>query len=82
MNYINANKSELEQEYQKVLASFDDCKAQKLSLNMARGKPSKMQLDAVSDLLLQIQFPEECIIDGVDTRNYGELSGLKCAKEY
>ena len=26
--------------------------------------------------------PEDCIADGVDTRNYGELSGLQCAKDY
>lgn len=82
MNYLNATKNELEQEYQRVLKQFSDCKEQNLSLNMARGKPSKMQLDAVSDLLLQMQKPEECIVDGVDTRNYGELSGLQCAKEY
>ena len=82
MNYLNASKAELEQEYQKVLRHFTDCKEQNLSLNMARGKPSKMQLDAVSDLLLQIQNPDECIVDGIDTRNYGELSGLQCAKEY
>lgn len=82
MNYLNISKNELEQEYQQVLKQFLDCKAQNLSLNMARGKPSKLQLDAVSDLLLQVQKPEECIVDGVDTRNYGELSGLQCAKEY
>ena len=82
MNYLNATKIELEDEYQEVLKQFSNAKAQNLSLNMARGKPSKIQLDAVSDLLSQVQTPKECVVDGVDTRNYGELSGLQCAKEY
>lgn len=82
MQYATASRTELEQEYQSVKAHFEACKDQNLKLNMARGKPSKMQLDAISDILQQIQNPEDCIVDGVDTRNYGELSGLKCAKEY
>jgi len=82
MQYATKSQTELEQEYQCVKAHFEECKNQNLKLNMARGKPSKMQLDAISDILQEIQSPEECIIDGVDTRNYGELSGLKCAKEY
>ena len=82
MQYCNRTKAELDQEYQNVKAHFEECKGQNLKLNMARGKPSKMQLDAISDILRTIQSAEDCIVDGVDTRNYGELSGLKCAKEY
>lgn len=82
MQYATASRTELEQEYQSAKAHFEACKEQNLKLNMARGKPSKMQLDAISDILQEIQNPEDCIVDGVDTRNYGELSGLKCAKEY
>ena len=76
------NAVQLEQEYASVKAHFESCKGQNLKLNMARGKPSKMQLDVVSDILKTVQTPEECVVDGVDVRNYGELSGLKCAKEY
>lgn len=82
MQYATASRTELEKEYQSAKAHFEACKEQNLKLNMARGKPSKMQLDAISDILQEIQNPEDCIVDGVDTRNYGELSGLKCAKEY
>ena len=76
------NREELNAEYQAIKARFEACKAMNLKLNMARGKPSKLQLDAVSDILKTVLTPEDCIVDGVDTRNYGELSGLQCAKNY
>ena len=76
------NKADLEQEFQAVKAHFETCKQQNLKLNMSRGKPAKKQLDAVSGILTTVVNPEDCIVDGVDTRNYGELTGLKCAKEY
>ncbi len=57
-------------------------KAQGLKLNMARGKPSARQLDLVEDMLTVLQTSADCILDGVDTRNYGELAGLQCAREY
>ena len=49
---------------------------------MARGKPGREQLDLVSGILSILKTPEDCISGGVDARNYGELSGLKEAKEY
>ena len=82
MEYKNLTREQIQQEYAQVKQHFEDCKAMNLKLNMARGKPSKLQLDAVSDILQTVQTAEDCIVDGVDTRNYGELSGLKCAKEY
>ncbi len=80
--YIDMTAAQLEQEYQGVLQHYEDCKAKNLKLNMARGKPSKLQLDAVSDILDLMKTPEECVADGIDARNYGELTGLPCAKEY
>ena len=82
MEYTLKTRDELEQEYTAVKAHFDACKQMNLKLNMARGKPSKKQLDAVSGILATVVAPEDCVVDGVDTRNYGELSGLKCAKAY
>lgn len=82
MGYTNMSSAELEQEYQNVKLHFETCKQKNLKLNMARGKPAKKQLDAVSEILTAVITPEDCVVDGVDTRNYGELSGLKCAKEY
>lgn len=82
MRYTDMTRNELLQEFETVKKHFEDCKSMNLKLNMARGKPSKMQLDAVSDILQTVLTAEDCIVDGVDTRNYGELSGLQCAKEY
>lgn len=80
--YSCMNKEELEQEYQRVLADFERCKAQGLNLNMARGKPAKAQLDLVSGILSEVQSAEDCFDDGIDTRNYGELAGLPSARAY
>jgi len=76
------SRQALEEEYQNVLKQFEDCKRQNLNLNIARGKPSSAQLDLVMDMLTTISDIDDCFVDGVDTRNYGELSGLKCAKDF
>ena len=80
--YSCMSQEELELEYQRILADFESCKAQGLSLNMARGKPAKAQLDLVSGILSEVQSAEDCFEDGIDTRNYGELAGLPSARAY
>lgn len=80
--YANRTKEDLEKEFQEMSERYASCKAKDLKLNMSRGKPSKMQLDVVEDILTLTMTPEDCQVDGVDARNYGELSGLRCAKEY
>ena len=80
--YSQKSNAELEKEYLRVKEHYDEFKDQNLKLNMSRGKPSKLQLDVVSDILQEMNTVEDCIIDGVDARNYGELSGLRCTKEY
>ena len=80
MAYRDWTKAELAAEKAAVAAHFDDLKAQALKLNMARGKPGKEQLDLVSDILTVLKTPEDCISDGIDARNYGELTGLPSAK--
>ena len=80
--YASMDRQMLEEEFASVKTHYDACKAQKLSLNMARGKPSKLQLDLVSDILTVLQNPEDCIEDGLDSRNYGELAGLPCCRRY
>ena len=82
MDYSKLNAQERRDEYARVQAAYEACKAKGLKLNMARGKPSRAQLDLSSDLLSVLVDPAECAADGVDARNYGELSGLACAREY
>ena len=80
--YASMDRHMLEEEFSSVKAHYDTCKAQKLNLNMARGKPSRLQLDLVSDILTVLQNPDDCIEDGLDARNYGELAGLPCCRRY
>ena len=80
--YACRSRAELLNEYAKLNARYADLKQQGLKLDMSRGKPSKLQLDLVSDMLTILTDPEECIIEGNDARNYGDLAGLKCAREY
>ncbi len=79
---MNMTTSQMELAYTEALAAFEGWRAKNLKLNMARGKPSKAQLDIVSDILTTLTDPADCIVDGIDARNYGELSGLPCAKAY
>ncbi len=78
--YANCSAEALQAEYAQVSQHFADLKAKALKLNMARGKPGKEQLDLVSDILTVLQTPEDCIVDGLDVRNYGELTGIDAAK--
>ena len=56
-------------------------KAKGLALNMARGKPSKAQLDLSMPLLSTVVTADDCIAeDGTDCRNYGVLDGIPEAK--
>ena len=82
MKYCEMSKEQLQQELTVLQKEFEDLKARGLKLNMARGKPGKEQLDIVSDLLTILADPNECVDSGIDCRNYGELSGIPCAKKY
>ena len=82
MNYCTMTKQDLEKTYAMLQKDFAACKAKNLKLDMSRGKPAKNQIDLVSDILTVLTKPEDCIVDGVDTRNYGELAGIRCAREY
>ena len=69
-------KSELMKRYQKY-------KDMQLSLNIARGKPSKEQLDMIMPMMDMINSDTDCRDKyGTDARNYGELLGLREAREY
>jgi len=66
---------------QAVKEEFEHWKQQGLSLNMARGKPGLEQLELSRDLFTVLSF-DDCVADGVDARNYGELAGMPCARKY
>ena len=78
--YPKMTAQERRAEYAKVSREYEELKARGLKLNMARGKPGKAQLDLVSDIFSLMQKPEDYVSDGIDVRNYGELSGLPAAK--
>ncbi len=78
--YASMNTEERRAERAAVQARYDACKARGLSLNMARGKPGREQLDLVSDILTVLTDPADCICGGIDARNYGELCGLPEAR--
>ncbi len=79
--FANLTLSEKEALRKSLREEFDRVCEKKLKLNMARGKPGKEQLDLVSDILTVLKTPEDCEIDGLDVRNYGNLSGLPAAKQ-
>ena len=79
---IHDNRTQLQRMHNALLADFEAAKAKGLKLNMARGKPSAAQLDAVSDILSVLTDAAECFDGGIDARNYGELAGLPCARAY
>ncbi len=80
--YSCMTKLQLEEQYRLELVKFQECKAKGLKLDMSRGKPSTAQLDLVSGLLTVIQTPEDCMDGDIDARNYGQIAGLPCAREY
>ena len=81
-SYSCRSREELRTEAKKMMARYEELLHENLNLDISRGKPSKLQLDLVSDILNVVVDPKELIIDGVDSRNYGELAGMKCAREY
>lgn len=81
-NYLNMDRRSLEQEHAFLRRAFEAACTMGLKLNMARGKPGADQLNVVSDMLTVLTIPSDCIDDGIDTRNYGELSGLPSARRY
>ena len=78
--YAQYTKQERAAELTSLREALQRYEALHLNLNMARGKPSKAQLDMTSGLLTVLSDPSDCMDGGIDARNYGELSGLPSAK--
>ena len=79
--YAEMTKAELQKELAAVQAQYDELKARKLSLNMARGKPSKAQLDMSAEMMDILRSDSDYMCDGIDVRNYGNLEGLPSCRK-
>jgi len=76
------SRDELAKEKDALAAAFAAHKAKGLSLNMARGKPGNDQVQMSMPMLDVINSSSNCSAeDGVDCRNYGELTGIADAKK-
>ena len=74
--YAQMSKEELQEELLQVRARYEELKARGLSLNMARGKPGKEQLDMNGPMMDLLNSESDYFCDGIDVRNYGNLEGL------
>lgn len=79
--YANMTAAQLQQEYEAVSKAFEEAKGKNLKLDMSRGKPSKAQLDLVSDILTVLTTSEDCKDGNLDVRNYGELAGIPSCRK-
>ena len=78
--YQLLSNAERKSEYDALMSEYERFKALNLSLNMARGKPGREQLDLVSDILTVLDKTDDCTDEGIDVRNYGNLTGIPSAK--
>jgi len=80
MKYTEMNKQQLQIELAAQKAIYDKYIAQKLSLDLSRGKPGKSQLDMLTGMLDVISTADDCRSVAGDCRNYGLLDGIPEAK--
>ncbi len=80
--FSQMNKQELEKIVTELKAEYKKYQEMELSLNMARGKPCREQLDLSMGMMdaLNSEADLSCE-DGTDCRNYGVLTGIKEAKD-
>jgi DNA-binding transcriptional MocR family regulator len=76
----NLASADLRNHREQAQARYDVFKAQRLNLNLGRGKPSPEQLDLSNGLLTVLGSNDVFAADGTDCRNYGGLQGLPEAR--
>ena len=80
MKYTEMTLAQRQAEYAAVRAAYEQQKALGLNLKMARGKPGREQLDMVMGIFDVLKTPQDYIVDGLETRNYGEVAGVPAAR--
>ena len=80
MSIENYNPVELQSRQQELLLRYNDIKAEKLSLDLTRGKPCPDQL-SLSDEMDGILDGFYMLHDGTDVRNYGGILGIPEARQ-
>lgn len=75
------NEQQLQERYQAVREQYQQISAQKLNLDLTRGKPSTAQLN-LSDELDGILGKDYRCQDGSDSRNYGGIMGIPEARQF
>lgn len=81
-SYKSMSQEELSTLLEELKKEYIDAKSKGLNLNMARGKPSKAQLDLSMDVLDALTSKGSAITEsGIDTRNYGDMTGIPEAKK-
>lgn len=78
--YSELSAEERRLELESLKAEYENFKSLGLSLNMARGKPGRAQLDIVNEMNDIKLESGDYISDGVESRNYGNVDGLPAAK--
>ncbi|MBR5619710.1 MAG: aminotransferase [Clostridia bacterium] len=77
MEYREMNKDALEARLSELRAQYEAFQKMQLSLNMARGKPGKAQLELSDGLFSALQAGDAMQgEDKMDIRNYGVLTGI------
>lgn len=61
---------------------YEHYRGEKLSLNMARGKPCPEQLDLSMNMMNVLQDTDLKTAEGTDVRNYGGMDGIAEAKAF
>lgn len=80
--YASMTPEELRELKNQLNEEYKEACAKGMKLNMARGLPSKEQLDMEADFF-GILYPDSEFISeaGIDCRNYGELTGIHEARK-
>jgi DNA-binding transcriptional MocR family regulator len=75
VSFTSLGRDELMAQHEHQQENYAALRAQKLALDLTRGKPSPAQLD-LSNRLLSLPGDDFRDAEGTDTRNYGGLHGL------